>query len=267
MTNRKQLIQVRMCLFGAALLTLTFAVDARAQARQDETEPEHKAEHAKDHAKHAPEQAKDIKHSHEQMNAKFLKPDIDVQAWAERWEGESREVFRERLAIVEALAIEPGMSVADVGAGTGLFTGLFSQAVGKGGHVYAVDISPAFVTHIRDKADSLAFENVTAVLSRFTSATLAPASVDLVFLCDTYHHFDNAQAMLASIHSALDKGGRLAVIDFRRVEGETLDWIMEHTRAGQETFVSEIQSAGFDFLSEVALPGLEENYFVLFEKR
>ncbi|NNE09787.1 MAG: methyltransferase domain-containing protein [Gemmatimonadetes bacterium] len=201
------------------------------------------------------------------MNAKFLNPDMDVQAWADRWEGESREVFRERLAIVEALAIEPGMRVADVGAGTGLFTGLFARSVGEEGHVYAVDISPGFITHIRDKADSLGLENVTAVLSRFTSATLAPASVDLVFLCDTYHHFDDHAAMLASIHSALDTGGRLAVIDFKRIEGESREWIMEHTRAGQETFVSEIEAAGFAFTGEVAMPGFEENYFVQFEKR
>jgi 2-polyprenyl-3-methyl-5-hydroxy-6-metoxy-1,4-benzoquinol methylase len=72
----------------------------------------------------------------------------DYERWRSIFESGSREVYDRRLDILTALEITPGMRVADVGAGTGLYTMLFADAVGPTGTVYAVDISESFVEAI-----------------------------------------------------------------------------------------------------------------------
>lgn len=201
------------------------------------------------------------------INEQFLNPELQVDEWKERFETESREVFAARKAIADALQLEDGMSVADVGAGTGLFTRLFAERVGPRGWVYGVDISSRFVEHLAGLADSSKRQNITPVLCAEDSVLLPPESVDLVFICDTYHHFEYPTETLESIYRAVRPGGRLAVIDFERIPGESREWILDHVRAGKETFQSEIEEAGFHLLDEVDLEGLEENYFLLFQKR
>ncbi len=199
-------------------------------------------------------------------NDRFLAGDLDVGRYVEIFEGESRELAARRDAIVAALALRPGMAVADVGAGTGLFVGPFARAVGAGGKVYAVDISPAFVEHLRSRAKQRGLDQVTARLGSDRSAQLPDASVDLVFLADTYHHFEYPRSMLASLRGALRPGGILVVVDFERVPGVSRDWILEHVRAGKGEFTREIEAAGFESLGEVAVEGLEENYLLRFRR-
>jgi predicted methyltransferase len=191
--------------------------------------------------------------------------DPDVAKYVGTFEGESREVFTARDKVVAACGLKPGMVVADVGAGTGLYTRLFGKAVGPDGQVYAVDIAPKFLDHVRKTAREAGLRNVTPVLCNPDSADLPPASVDLIFVCDTYHHFEFPERTLASLHRALKPGGRLVVIDFIRIPGTSREWIVNHVRAGQEVVEKEIATAGFKKADEVK--GLfQENYFVVFEK-
>ncbi len=200
------------------------------------------------------------------INEKFLDPNLKVAEWLKRFEVESREVFDARDAVVEACAIKPGMRVADVGAGTGLYTRLFSQAVGADGWVYAVDINARFLEHIQTRAKAEGQANITSVLAPQDSISLAPSSVDRVFLCDTYHHFEFPTPSLVSIATALKPGGELILIDFERIEGESSEWTMGHVRAGKEVFRKEIADAGLEFVEQVEVAGLKENYFLRFRK-
>jgi predicted methyltransferase len=184
----------------------------------------------------------------------------DVGVWEERFETESREIYRERERIVALLNLESGEAVADIGAGTGLFTEPFSRAVGPAGRVYAVDIMPEFVRHIESRARSRGLTNVEAVLCRDDSVELPPDSVDVVFVCDTYHHFEYPARSLWSIHQALRSGGRMFVIDFKRIAGKSRPFILEHVRAGQEVFAEEIRAAGFEVREREDATFLEENY-------
>jgi intracellular sulfur oxidation DsrE/DsrF family protein len=97
------------------------------------------------------------------------------------------------------------------------------------------------------------------------SINLPPESVDVAFICDTYHHFEFPLKTMASLHRALKPGGRVVLIDFRRVEGESTEWILSHVRAGQEVFEGEVTQSGFRKVRE-AKGLLRENYFVVFEK-
>jgi predicted methyltransferase len=196
------------------------------------------------------------------INKPFENP--DVKEYVGKFEVESREIYAQRKQILEACKLKPGMAVADVGAGTGLFTRLFAGAVGDKGRVYAVDIAPKFIQHIEKTCKEAGLANVKGIVCTQTSAELPENSVDLVFICDTYHHFEFPARTMASIHRALRPGGRVVLIDFHRILGKSSLWILGHVRAGQEVFVKEIESAGFKKVGEEKF--LTENYLVHFEK-
>ena len=198
------------------------------------------------------------------VNSEFLKPDLQVTQWVERFEREGREIYDQREAIAKTLGLRRGMSVANIGAGTGLFTPLFAGAVGAGGTVFAVDIAPEFVKHIQERAAASGMKNVRAVLSTDRSVELAPHSVDVAFICDTYHHFEYPQSTMKSLHRALRRGGEVVLVDFKRIPGKSSEWTMNHVRAGQEVFEREIESVGFSKVDEVGL--LKMNYIVRFRK-
>ena len=196
------------------------------------------------------------------INNPFENPDIP--AFITAFEGESREIFAKRKEILAACKLKPGMVVADIGAGTGLFTRLFAPAVGPTGRVYAIDISPKFIEHVEKTCKDSGIKNVTGVVCTQTSVNLPPNSIDLAFICDTYHHFEFPLKMMASIHRALKPGGQVVLVDFHRIVGKSPASVLDHVRAGQDVFEKEIQLAGFKKIGEEYL--LKENYFVRFEK-
>lgn len=198
-------------------------------------------------------------------NDRYVDPELDVERMVDRFENETREVFALREAIVEAAGIEDGDIVADVGAGTGAFLEPLLAAVGETGHVLAVDISIRFVEHLRQVADEAGRDNVTVVFSTFTSATLPPASVDRIILVDTYHHFEDYGAMLASMFEALRPGGEMTVVDFDK-RPESREWIQGHIRAPKETFRDEIVAAGFEFIDEVRIEDMVDNFMFRFRR-
>lgn len=200
------------------------------------------------------------------INHAFLDPALDVQRWTANFEGESREVFALRHAITAALQLKPGMAVADIGAGTGVFLEPFAQAIGPQGKLYAIDIAPKFIDQLRQRAATAGLTQVSTVLGQEQRVPLAESTIDLAFVCDTYHHFEYPQAMLTSIHRALRPGGTLVVIDFERIPEQSRPWVLEHLRADKATFTKEIVAAGFRLAEEVTIPGFKENYFLRFTR-
>jgi len=186
----------------------------------------------------------------------------DVAAWNRAFESERREVYVKRDEIVAATGAKPGMTVADIGAGTGLFTMLFANAVKPGGSVVAVDISPAFVEYIQETAKKRRMRNVTAVLGNGSDVGLPEASMDLAYLSDVYHHFEHPEETLASIRKALKPGGRMVVIDYERIPGKTSKARIEHVRVDKQQAIREIEAAGFKLLEQKKL--MRENYFLVF---
>jgi len=196
------------------------------------------------------------------INHHYENPEWAV--WVARFERPDREVYARRHAIVTAAGLRPGMVVADIGAGTGLFTRLFAPRVSPGGKVYAVDIAPTFVENILRTCREQGLANVEGIVNTGRDVSLPPASIDLAFLADTYHHFEYPQAMLASIRRALRRGGRLIVIDFRKQPGISTGWVLGHVRANRDTVTREIHSAGFRLVDDKPL--LRSNYYLEFVK-
>lgn len=191
---------------------------------------------------------------------------VNLDVWLERLEVGSRELYSSRETVAAALELEPGARVADIGAGTGLYTLLFAEKVGPDGVVYAVDIAPRFLTLINQRADDLGLEGVVSVLGRTDSITLPAESVDVVFIADTYHYFDEPSAMMRSIHEALRPGGRLYVVDFDLDENGPPPADHRHVRFGKEDLAAEIVAFGFEPPEEVAVRGLVENYMLRFRR-
>lgn len=198
------------------------------------------------------------------INDPYLDPQLDPQTWVERFEREGREIYDHRHEIVRTLQLQPGQRVADIGAGSGLFTALIAAEVGRSGRVFAVDIVPAFIDLIQSRAQQAGLSQIQAVLGTERSIQLPANSIDVAFICDTYHHFEYPTDSLASIATALRSRGSLFVIDFHRIPGTSSDWILNHVRAGQETFTAEIEAAGFQKIEE--FPFLRDNYFLHFRK-
>jgi predicted methyltransferase len=197
-----------------------------------------------------------------------LRPGInkaaDVEKRVKSYEREDRDVVQHCDALVDACALAPGMDVADVGAGSGLFTRRMAAKVGPEGRVYAIDISAPLVKHTEETCAEQELKNVTGVVCTPTSSKLPPDSIDLAFVCDTYHHFEFPFKMLASIYEAIRPGGRLIVVDYEKQKGVSSDWVLGHIRADKPTVIREIRKAGFSFVDEADV--MEQQYVLRFQK-
>lgn len=190
--------------------------------------------------------------------------DAEFTHWVKVFERPGRELYDKRHEIIKALQLKPGLVVADIGAGTGLFTRLFAKETGTSGKVYAVDISKNFIAGIKHRADAQGLDNIQGIVNTDKSTGLANQSIDLAFLADTYHHFEYPQTMLTSIHRALKPGGRLVIIDFRKQPGVSSHWVMSHVRADKNLVTQEVKKAGFELSTDSDL--LRSNYFLIFAK-
>jgi ubiquinone/menaquinone biosynthesis C-methylase UbiE len=194
------------------------------------------------------------------INSHFMDP--DWQRWVNTFERPGREVYDRRHAIVSASQAGPGMSVADIGAGTGLFTRLFAAAVAPAGKVYAIDISGTFIENILRTCREQGISNVQGIVNTPTDIGLPASSIDLAFITDTYHHFEYPQQTLASIHRALRTGGRMIIIDFRRDPRISSNWVMGHVRGNKAQVIQEVEAAGFRLVDDK--PMMRTNYFLEF---
>ncbi len=190
----------------------------------------------------------------------------NLDVWLERLEVGSRELYSAREAVVEAVGLKEGDWVADIGAGTGLYTVLFSEEVGASGRVLAEDIEPLFLDLINQRAADLGADNVTAVLGREDDVTLPKSSVDVVFIADTYHYFEDREAVMRSIYETLKPGGTLILVEFDITPGEQRPDYKSHVRFGKAGVISEVEFIGFKLADAPVVEGLDENYFVRFVK-
>jgi ubiquinone/menaquinone biosynthesis C-methylase UbiE len=132
--------------------------------------------------------------------------------WLER-ASRAREERPELL--LRELPLAPGMTVADIGAGTGYYTWQLAKQVGPGGRVYAVDVQPEMIRMLDSQMAKRGVRNVVSVLGSDTTVKLPPVSVDLAIMVDVYHELAYPSEVLDSIVSALKPGGRVVFVEYR----------------------------------------------------
>jgi SAM-dependent methyltransferase len=132
--------------------------------------------------------------------------------WLERPEREKEE---NPAKLIKALDLKEGMTVADVGAGSGFHTFRMAPLVGPKGKVLAVDIQDEMLDLIKARAKKERVTNVETVKGTETDPKLPSGELDLILLVDVYHEFSFPYEMTEKMLAALKPGGRLAFVEFR----------------------------------------------------
>lgn len=195
------------------------------------------------------------------INETFKNKDLNVDNYVASFSSESREAYTARADVVKAMNLKPGNAIADVGAGTGVYTRLFAQGVGPGGKVYATDLAPKFLAYIAANMAKEGFKNVQTVQAGDRGTNLPAASVDVLFHSDVYHHFEYPMTMNADIRRALKPNGRLFVLEMEKAGRQET-----HVRAPKQVVVAEIEKSGFKLVEDIKVPGLRESYLLQFRK-
>ncbi len=200
-------------------------------------------------------------HDHDRSHkATARHPFDDVERWVAVFDDPSRDAWQKPDRVVAELALRPGMSVADVGAGTGYFEKRLADAVGPSGTVFAVDTEPKMVEHLKERARRERTPNVVPVLANPDDPRLPDGGVDLVLLCDTYHHVDDRIEYLRRLRGRLKPGGRVAIVDFHK-RPLPVGPPPEH-KLSREEILAELHEAGWTLARESDL--LPYQYFLVF---
>jgi ubiquinone/menaquinone biosynthesis C-methylase UbiE len=160
--------------------------------------------------------------------------------WLERPERESEENVEGAL---DAIGLKPGMTVAEVGAGTGYVALRMAKRVGPGGKVYANDLQPEMLGLLRDNAAKGGITNVRTVQGSETDPKLPDGQIDLIILVDVYHEFSQPQKMLQGIRRALKPDGRLVQLEYRK-EDPNVPILPAHKMSVAEA-KTEVEAEGF----------------------
>ena len=161
-------------------------------------------------------------------------------SWLERPERESEENV---IGALRAIDLKPGMTVAEVGAGTGYVALKMAKIVGPSGKVYANDLQPEMLNALGQNAAKQGIHNVETVLGTFSDPKLPVGQVDLIILVDVYHEFSEPQAMLRGMRTALKPGGRLVQLEYRK-EDPTVPILEDHKMTVKEA-KTEVEAEGF----------------------
>ncbi len=200
------------------------------------------------------------------INQTYRDPNLNAEAQDKSFTSENRETYANRAEVAKAVGLKPGMAVADVGAGTGIYEPVFAKDVGPQGKVYAVDIAKPLLALIDKKMKEAGVTNVTTVLGDDKSLNLPANSADVVFTSDVYHHFEYPQTILADIRRVLKDGGQFIVVDYDHVPGVTPPAMLKHVRTDKKTVIAEVTQAGFKPPEEVAISGFKSSFFLRFRK-
>ena len=179
----------------------------------------------------------------------------DAGLWASRFENPERDAWQWPDSVVAVLVDRPDLAVADIGSATGYFPVRFARACPTG-RVYGIDIEPEMVYHLNDRARREGLGNLVSLLGAGDDPHL-PASVDLVFLCNTYHHLGHREDYFRRLRDVLNPGGRVAVVDYR----SDSDRGPAHKLAPEEV-EREMLAAGYRLAAAYSF--LPEQYFLVF---
>lgn len=161
--------------------------------------------------------------------------------------------------VMDVLRIRPGRNVADIGAGSGWFSVRAARRIAPSGVVYAVEINPDYLRHIRERAEAEQLPNIRTILGRGGDPLLAANSVDAVLLLKTYHEVREPLSLLRHIREAMRKDARLGIID---KNGTGADHGLN-----ADVVIREATHAGFRLVEQhdfVKADGMD--YFLVFER-
>lgn len=175
---------------------------------------------------------------------------------------------REAPALADLLALVPGMTIAEIGAGHGGMTVEMAKRTGPRGRVYSTELNPARLADIRLAVRRAGLRNVVVIKGDSDATNLPEACCDAIYMREVYHHLTDPAAMDASMYRALKPNGLIAVIDFAPRDGAPLPGVPKD-RGGHgvsmKAVLHEMRQAGFELAREI--PDWNDGlYAMLFQK-
>lgn len=164
---------------------------------------------------------------------------------------------------IDLLGLKPGMTVADVGAGSGYFVERIAPRIAPG-LVYANDIQPQMLELLRGNMERAGLTNYRTVLGTESDPRLPAGQLDLILLVDVYHEFSQPQAMLAGLRQALKPNGRLVLLEYKK-EDPAVPIRPEHKMSVAEV-KAELEPEGFR-LEQAISDKLPRQHLLIFVKR
>jgi ubiquinone/menaquinone biosynthesis C-methylase UbiE len=195
------------------------------------------------------------RHQHERMP--------NVMEYLDRLDRPERDQDQKPAQVVDALGLKPGMHVADLGAGSGYFTRRFVEAVSETGKVYVIDVEPEALKYVEERLVQMhrPFE-AEFILARPDNPKIPIESVDLIFVCNTYHHLEDRTEYFRNVKTSLKPGGRIAIVDFYHDERSGELGFPKRHLVPRETLVEEMTAAGYRLANEHTF--LPRQYFLEF---
>jgi len=175
---------------------------------------------------------------------------------------DTREQEEQPEAMLDALKLEKGSTVADVGAGVGYTSLKLARRVGPEGHVLATDVQPQMLKMLAANARSAGVKNIKPILCTSTDTRLPEGKVDLVLMVDVYHECTDPEATLVGVLKALKPGGRLVLVEFRG-EDPNVPIKPEHKMTVKQVRL-ELEPQGFRFKEKFDF--LPWQHILVFEK-
>ena len=163
--------------------------------------------------------------------------------------------------IVEAMALKPGQSIADIGAGGGYFSLRFAEMVSGKGKVYALDTNPDFLEFIKNSAKEKKLNNVITNLATEDRLDLPEKSLDFIFMRNITHHISNRVKYFKNLKKFLKPDGKIIIIEYKPSKSFSFRGLFGH-HVAKETIIREMKEAGY--LLEKEFVFLPEQHFTIY---
>ncbi len=161
--------------------------------------------------------------------------------------------------VIKSLNIQKGWLIGDLGAGGGYYSFRLSEATGDSGKVFAADINSDYLTAIKKEAKEKNISNIETVLSDPDNSHFEDNSLDLIFIRNTFHHFENRKDYMKRLAEKLRAGGRIAIIDYK--ETASFSW----HRVSRDDIVNAMEGSGLELEKEFNF--LDKQYFLVYKKK
>jgi tRNA A58 N-methylase Trm61 len=184
--------------------------------------------------------------------------------WALTLESGGRLERLEIEEVVAAIGLRPGDVVADIGAGTGIFSVPIARAVGSTGTVYSVEVDSGFLPLIESKAREGGVSNIRAVLGEFGDPRLPSRDVDVAFFHDVLHHIEQREAYIRALAVYMSAGSRIVVVDYDKGVPGVPHSNQPEMLIGPDDVRGWMASAGFEVTREIVM--FEDKFFVIYTK-
>jgi cyclopropane fatty-acyl-phospholipid synthase-like methyltransferase len=247
----------------AALTLVPAWIGSAASTHQDRESAAEPAAKTDERSQHGHREGHGAMHSEVDTHRPGMKHDFsDTAKHAKSFDNPERVEWQKPDQVIALMGVEEGMTVVDIGAGTGFFVPFLARAVGAGGKVLALDVEPNMVEHLRARAAESGLAQVEARRVDPGDPGVAAGSVDRILIVNTWHHIDDRGAYSAKLREGLAAGGSVWVVDFDKTSSKGPP--AQHKLEPREV-IAELEAGGL--AAEQVAEDLPEQYVVVARAR